>query len=175
MSKDKKQSNGGYPGQIILIRHGEKDDGNKLDHAGEKRAKQLVDFFLYDSRVLAYGVPFAIYAMKPHTHVGSLRPIETVTPTAEKLNITIDKDFQKNDVKDLIKDIFSHSDYDNKTVVVCWEHDAILDILKQLDVDYEHTIKKWPDDVYNWALLVTIDKKGKATDFKCINQKLPMD
>lgn len=171
----KEKDNGGYPKQIILIRHGEKKDGNELDGKGEKRAKQLVDFFLYDSRTLNFGVPFAIYAMKPHDKTGSLRPIETVTPLADKLGLKINKDYQKDDVKDLVKDMFDHSKYGGKLIVVCWEHTLILSIVKELGIDTPPCPKEWPDDIFDWAFLIDIDKNGKAIDFKCIKQHLLMD
>ena len=166
------------PAEIILIRHGEKPDvGDELNEQGRERAKELVDFFLKDSRVLHFGTPAAIYAMKPkpRTAESSVRPIETVTPLAEKLHLKINTSYTKKQIEPLVKSILENPAYDDKMVLICWEHDAILDIVEEIGVDTPPAPEKWPGDVFDWAFIIDFGKRHTVKSFQNILQNLPMD
>jgi len=114
------------PARIIVIRHGEKPpSGDDLDAQGVCRADALATAF-----PAKFGAPAAIYAMNPNDADGSMRPIETVTPLARALGLTIDHDYTRKQFSQLVSDIMGNSAYDGKLVLICWEHKAIPDLVQ---------------------------------------------
>jgi hypothetical protein len=75
--------------KVILIRHAEKPDdpsNNDLSPQGFERANCIAPFFADPS---AFGIE-ALYACHPTDQYPSKRPIETVTPLAERMQLKID-------------------------------------------------------------------------------------
>lgn len=164
------------PSQLIILRHAEKpEEGNELSEEGFKRAEQLVEFFSSDSRVLKYGKPVALYAQAPKSKKGSLRPIQTLQPTAEKLSIPLRSDFEREEYASLLDSLKKDAALTGKTVVICWEHKVIMDMLDELGIQSPPAPKKWPKAVFDWAFVIELDAAGKVSDFKQISQDLPMD
>ena len=125
----------GTPAQVIIIRHGEKpSSGDELSDRGWARAQALVQYFETKPAVTRFGTPIAIYAMKPGSADTSLRPIETVTPLAQDLGMTINTSFEKNDIKALVEEIMTNPLYDKKMVLICWEHKMINNIASEFGV-----------------------------------------
>lgn len=170
------------PAEIILIRHGEKPEvGNDLNDQGRLRAQQLIGFFTQDPRVLRFGVPVAIYAMKPSWEDMSNRPIETVTPLAASLDLKINSNYTKSEAGPLVNDILSQPAYDGKLVLICWAHTVLLDIVREIGVKTPPAPPKWPGRVFDWAMRVDLVQptavRGtlEILDFSLIHQNLPMD
>ena len=167
------------PAQVIIIRHGEKPpQGNELSERGFQRAKALVKFFQTDSSVTRYGTPAAIYAMAPKDTGGSVRAIQTVAPLAGALELTINKDFTRDQTYELVKAIMENAEYKGRMVLICWEHKVIVDIAAALaaygnsgQAVQDSLPVYWPDDVFDraWVLDFT---KNKVTSFRDIPQQL---
>jgi len=152
------------PAQIIIIRHGEKPaTGNELNEQGFQRAQALVGFFKSNPLVTQYGAPAAIYAMAP----GSLRPIETVTPLAQALGLTLHKDFTRDQLQPLVDDIMGNPDYAGHMVLVCWEHRVIPAMAKTFG--YDLAPQQWPDDDFYSAWILNVSG-GKVTGFRAISE-----
>ncbi|HEX4048351.1 MAG TPA: histidine phosphatase family protein [Elusimicrobiota bacterium] len=163
------------PAQVIIIRHGEKPDtGPDLDAQGYQRAAALVGFFESNPAVTRYGPPVAIYAMDPKDEDGSMRPIETVTPLADALKLTIDHDYLKDQLPQLVSDIMADKDYDGKMVLVCWEHKVIPDLVR--DFGWESP-PKWPGgSVFDQAWILDFDASGTVSSFQVVPEHvLPGD
>lgn len=143
------------PAQILIIRHGEeKNDASvHLSKKGKKRAKALVDFFLKDPAVTKYGPPVAIYASRQKREGGSNRAFETVEPLADALGLKVHDEFLAEDTKDLVKKILKKEKYDGKTVLICWPHDEIPEILENLEV--KRSPSKWDDDRFDRVWKIT--------------------
>jgi hypothetical protein len=168
------------PAEIIIIRHGEKPPvGNELNARGWERANELVNFFSHDARVLKFGKPVAIYAVDPESDLKSLRPVQTVTPLAKALNLSIHQNYSKNQAQELIHEIMNTPEYDGKMVLICWEHKAIIsDLLPEMGIlpsIWPKAPSKWPGNVFDWALIVDYQENGQIKKFKKIHQFLPMD
>ncbi|NNN05524.1 MAG: histidine phosphatase family protein [Elusimicrobia bacterium] len=151
------------PAQVIVIRHGEKPpSGPDLDEQGYARAQALVGFFQNNPAVTQFGTPAAIYAMDPKGPNGSLRAIETVTPLAQALGLSINKDYKRKDIPQLVQDILSNSAYDGKTVLICWEHRVIPDIVDAFG--WTSAPQSWAGSSFDraWVLTFTGDR---VTDF----------
>ena len=162
------------PAQILLIRHGEKPDtGNQLSDVGFQRAQALKNYFETNPAVTRFGTPVAIFAMKQDGVDGSARPIQTVTPLATDLKITINENYLKNDFQALAKEILSNPAYNGKMVLICWEHKVIPDIAQELGVSPRPADWKGSD----FSTVFQVDyTANKVTNFKTFSEHvLPGD
>jgi len=148
-------SSSGLPRQVIMIRHGEKgDEPVNLNPAGYKRADCLVDYFMHPKA--GYNVPDYIIAMAQHDEDSGNRPVETVTPLATALNMSIDDSWKKGDETDAADSILN--DHPGETVLVCWEHKALVDLAADLGACTN-------DGSFNWGL----NPEASADNPDCYN------
>ena len=163
------------PARVIIIRHGEKPSrGNELNKQGWQRARALVDVFKNNAQFNSVGPAVAIYAQKPKDSQGSLRPIQTVTPLAQSLGLTINSDFLRMQQEQLANDILHDHRYDGRMLVICWEHNAIPGIVEAFG--YMDGPSEWDgDDVYDraWVLNFSGDEVVSFADLP--QQALPGD
>ncbi|TDL15365.1 hypothetical protein BD410DRAFT_796480 [Rickenella mellea] len=120
------------PNTIYLIRHGEKPsgDGEGLSAAGEVRAQALARVFGKDS---PYNIGY-ILAEKPHKHEHRARPVETVTPLAASLGLTVDTSCERDDAPAVARAVSAFAATSDKNILICWEHKALRDIAAGLGV-----------------------------------------
>ncbi len=141
------------PAQVLIIRHAEKDGGNQLSPAGFQHADQLVQYFETNPDVTQYGTPVAIYAMAPDKAGGVLRPIQTVTPLAQALGLTLNTNYDTNMIPQLVQDVMSNPAYEGKMVLICWVHQQIPALAQQFGA--AQAPSSWPgSNVYDlvWEL-----------------------
>ena len=81
--------------------------------------------------MLKFGTPAAIYAQAQKHETSSVRPIETVRPLAKMLGLTIDKDFDRDDYRNMVKEILAAKKYKSHSVLICWEHKVIPKIVQR--------------------------------------------
>ena len=158
------------PAQIIFLRHAEQPDtGNELNARGRKRAAALAELFARDPRVLEHGTPAAIFVMPPHGKTGSGRAIETMEPTGRALQLKLDERFTRDEIAALRSAIMGAPTLDGKTVIVCWEHDAIPEMLRAFG---------WTSGPAHWSgkafdrLWILDFKDGAPVRFRDLPQKL---
>lgn len=167
------------PAQVVIIRHGEKQEyGNQLSEKGFKRAEALVWFFQTQPAVTQYGTPVAVYAAAPKDEDSSIRSVQTVTPLARALNITVNTDFTRGQAHKLVKDIMESPRYTGRMVLISWQHGHIPDIVRELaeyspygpaaQVDLP---AEWPDARFDRAWIIDL-YRGRIVSFKNIPQRL---
>ncbi|MCX6109928.1 MAG: histidine phosphatase family protein [Proteobacteria bacterium] len=163
------------PAQVIIIRHGEKPPrGNELNKQGWQRARALVDVFKSNAQFNSFGPAVAIYAQKPKDSQGSLRSIQTVTPLAQSLGLTIDSFFLRAQQQQLANDILHDHRYDGRMVVICWEHNAIPRIVEAFG--YLDGPSNWDgDDVYDRAWVLSFSGEEVVSFADVPQQALPGD
>ncbi len=141
------------PARIIVIRHGEKPDaGDELNERGFARAKALVEYFKTNPAVIKYGPPAAIYAMQPKGPGGSVRAIQTVQPLADALNLTIDSDWKKDQLDELVAAVMSAPGLEGKTVLICWEHKVIPAMVRRFG--WTTAPARWDGAVFDRAWII---------------------
>jgi hypothetical protein len=157
---------GPLPKEIILIRHGEKPKtGGNLNSTGYTHANCWADFFI-NNRPTSIDQPQVLYAMKQKDKKNSSnRPYETIYPLSQKLNLNINNNYFRDDEVLLIKDILSSKNI-NKTVLVCWEHDAIPNIFNEL-VKQVYNKNSCKAGVKSWGINPT-NNKNEGGDFSTI-------
>jgi len=160
------------PSEILMIRHAEKPtsgpEGSDLSPRGYKRAAALSELFTSDARVTALGVASFIFAGAPKKTDGSQRPLETIQPTANKLGLTVDVDFQSEDYDSLANELLANPKYDSKVVIICWPHDQLPDFANSLGVKQK---LGWKGSVFDrvWKLDFV---GGKLANFEDLPQHL---
>ncbi len=156
---------------VLIIRHAEKpDDGPDLSAAGNARALAYVNYFqsfMLDGRPAR---PVALFATAPSA--GSNRPVETLTPLARALGVTIDERFPNKDSADLVRAL--HAAPHGSTVLICWHHGQVPTLLRALGVDAETLLPqgKWPSTQFGWVLALRFDATGQLVGTQRIAEHL---
>lgn len=158
------------PAQIIFLRHAEKPEiGIELNDRGRERAQALPALFSKDPRALEHGPAAVIFAMRQAKPSTSLRPILTMEPTARALGLTLDTRFSRDEVVALAHALLTDPRTNGKTVVVCWEHDAIPKVVAALG--WRQGPDDWPGKAYD-RLWVLDFADGRPVRFRDLPQRL---
>jgi broad specificity phosphatase PhoE len=136
------------PAKIVILRHGEKTDDAgdvNLSVRGYSRAGALAP-----ALPAAFGKPDFLFATQ--ASADSNRPVETITPLAQSLSLTIDSKHADKDYGKVAEDLLSNSKYQDKFVVICWHHGKIPDLASALGVTPPQN--PWPGEVFDryWVL-----------------------
>ena len=143
----------GGPAAVVILRHAEKaPKGDFLDQKGRERAAALAPFFIGSEWVFQFGTPISIYAQRPDKEHSSQRPIETMNPLANALNIQINTQYTRELFPQMVTEILLSQKYEGKMVLICWEHDDIPDIARMLGA--AEAPKKWKSKAFDrlWIL-----------------------
>ncbi len=152
----------GYPKEILILRHAEKpaDTSNEnLATKGYERAAALA-YYLPD----AFGTIDHIFAagVGPKSH--SKRPVETITPLAERLHKKVHDTFLKYQFPEMVSHIFSDDSYTDSVVAIAWQHTDIESIATAFGAEKVPTTK-WPEACFDlvWKLTYTGNKSYVLT------------
>ena len=144
------------PAQIILLRHAEKPPGHSdanLSERGRQRALALAPFLTTNQVFLTNGQPVALFAphFTPRGH--GRRAEETLEPLAQRLGLAIQMPVGSKDHAVLAKRVLTDPAFDGKTVVICWVHDWLAALAKELGVKPKPA--PWKSGVYDRVWLIT--------------------
>jgi hypothetical protein len=156
--------------RIMLIRHAQKPDdkdggvdqkGNADKHdlivRGWQRAGALVQFFANPPEPNSpIKRPATIFATEPATGSESKRPLHTVTPLTQWLNIAIDSTIAEGSEQDLVTKAIAS----NGVVLIAWHHEKIPAIAN-LILQNQSAPQKWPGDRFD---VVWIFSRAAASD-----------
>jgi len=152
------------PAEIIFLRHAEKPEkGAELNTQGWRRAAALPSLFERDPRILTHGTPVAIYAGAPAKAGGSVRSIQTMQATAKALHIPLIQSITRDQVDELVRTILASSAYEGKTVLVCWEHKKIPEMIRAFG--WVNGPARWKENVFD-RLWILDFKNGKPVHFQ---------
>ena len=155
------------PAEVILIRHGEKPESRKDPHLtpeGRLRATEWKGYF--SARTPQ---PNLLMAPKPSLQHPSVRPIETLEPLAQSLHFTVETPTESGEHAELARQLRSDSRFQNKTVVVCWVHQSLPDLARELGV--KNPPAEWGAENYGGAWVLTY--KAGTVDLKVIPDATP--
>lgn len=151
-----------HPARIILIRHAEKPDDENDPHLspeGVKRAKRLVAFITADPSMTRYGTPVALFATQTTKHDDGQRTQETLAPLAKALGLRVQAPFLGKDYAGLAQLLRTEHAYDGKTIVICWNHEWIPELVAALGVSPQPP--KWKSKVFDDVYVISYTN-GKA-------------
>src|SRR5262249_39488999 len=138
-----------------------------------QRAGALANLFaptngLVQNRALAK--PQFLYASKPLRRKGSQRPMETITPLAEKLAIWINSHFERSDVEGVMEEVFAR----RGVVLMCWQREYIPQIASYILGTEKGVPPLWPEDRFDMIWVFDLDRRSGTYKFKQIPQRLLM-
>jgi hypothetical protein len=90
----------------------------------------------------------------------SRRPLQTVTPLAEALNLVPVTTHTKGEERALVEDALARPG----TVLICWQHQNIAAIGNLIVGDKTTVPQSWPEDRYD--LIYVFDRAGDAWSFR---------
>jgi hypothetical protein len=171
--------------KIMLVRHAEKPakdsapfgvtiEGERskesLEVRGWQRAGALANLLAptkgrFQNAALAK--PQFLFASKPLRRKGSKRPLETLTPLAQKLAIRINSNFQRSEFERMLDEVYSCKG----VVVICWQREYIPDIASHILGSKKIAPPVWPDDCFDMIWVFDRVSTSKYT-FKQVPQKL---
>lgn len=162
------------PKAVIIIRHAEEpnEDVNYLSPIGHQRAQELFRIFRENPQLKELGVPVALFAAGAKKQSSSIRSIQTLTPLAKTLKLPLNDSFNRDDYKMLSQEILSNIDYNDKVIMVCWQHKKMPLIAELLGVKNPPSS---PSDKFDRIWLVTYDSKGKGSLLDLPQNLLPGD
>ena len=174
--------------KIMLIRHAEKPSNSPPPHGvtiegvretesltvrGWQRAGALASFFAPTNGSFqdpALAVPQFLYASKPTKRNGSRRPIETITPLADKLAIRINSNYQKDEAKEMLEEVFLCAG----VVLICWQHEFLPEIANKILGNKTTAPQDWPEDRFDMVWVFDHNAATGHYDFKQVPQSLLM-
>jgi len=153
----------------MFVRHGEKPgEGRRphgVDHHGERdehslsvkgwtRAGGLAGLFAHaPSKAHPHIVrPARILATRPTDKAKSKREMNTATPTARRLKVTIEDSHSHGNEKDLVKDVLGRSE----ATLIVWHHGTLPELVRHFPlVNNDEIPKRWPDERFDliWVLV----------------------
>lgn len=127
---------------VYLIRHGEKpsDGSNGLSAQGVQRSQCLVNVFGSSS---SYNIGY-IMAETPESDGSRARPLDTVTPLANSLGLTVDTSCGRDDSDCVANVVDNYGGSGN--ILICWEHGQLTDIVEALG---DQNAPEYPDASFN--------------------------
>ncbi|MDB5135319.1 MAG: histidine phosphatase family protein [Mucilaginibacter sp.] len=139
--------------KLVFIRHAEKsDDGDNLNCKGLNRSMLLPGIL-----IKKFGKPDNIYipSVKSGEPTKHLRMLQTVTPLAIKYDLRLNSAYDVNDSKGIGNALL----HERRTILIVWEHQAIVPILEYIGINTDRLL--WQDDDFDTIWIVTFSK-GKA-------------
>jgi broad specificity phosphatase PhoE len=172
------------PPLVMLIRHAEKPvvgrapngvtadgspDPESLTPRGWQRAGALVGLFSPDpSRATGLPTPTHLFASQVGPHSSSRRPLETIQPLADRLGLTVDVRFLKEELGQLAAAILAI----DGVVLVSWEHHLIPSIANMLIGDTTSVPQVWPDDRFDVVWLIDRQDPTKPATIRQVPELL---
>ena len=163
--------------RIMLIRHGEKPDTpppHGIDHNGDhdmqsltvkgwQRAGALACFFAPTHGPLQsplLSTPQAIFAAPPggtgSDESQSHRPVETVTPLAKKLGLTLGTSFGKG----MEAQVAQAAMASQGAVLICWQHKDLHLIANAILGNATTAPQSWPGDRFDIVWICDLGQDG---------------
>jgi hypothetical protein len=174
--------------KIMVIRHAEKPSGNPPPHGvtfdgerekesltvrGWQRAGALVSLFAPANGSFqdpSLSQPQFLYASTPTKRNGSRRPLETITPLAEKLAIRINTNHPKLEPEKMLEEVYLCAG----VVLICWQHEFIPKIASHIMGNKTTTPHDWPEDRFDMIWVFDRDAATGHYGFKQVPQNLLM-
>jgi phosphohistidine phosphatase SixA len=141
------------PEKVIIMRHGDKnkeDDANhNLDQKGFERSLKLPEILV--KKFPGISAIFAPIPIAPKAK--NIRAIQTITPYAVKTGINIDTSFKVGEENKLAEALLKEAKFDKKNILIVWEHNNILNIVKLLGA--KDVPEKWKGKDFDSIIILS--------------------
>ncbi len=158
---------------VLIVRHAEKPlgspGGTGLTEIGQHRAEAYARYFRPFREA---GAPLEISALFAGADsASSVRPRLTLEPLSRASGLPLDATIRTKDAPALVRYLRSHPHGD--TPLICWRHGQIPALLRAFGVAPSALLPdgKWPDDVFDWVLLLRFDAQGRVLSQERIRER----
>jgi hypothetical protein len=136
------------PATILLIRHAEKltDGREDLSPVGFERAKLIPKLFGGPGAAAPHNLPRPDLLFATHISKHSNRPVETITPLSQALDLPISSEVDDKDYVTLAKELLSGK-YAGKVVLVAWHHGSLPGFARALGASPPYD--PWPETQFD--------------------------
>ncbi len=154
---------------LLVVRHAEKptDPGDTgLAPAGVARAKAYANYFQHFA---VDGAPVHVDTLVASADSQeSARPRLTLEPLSAATGLSIQHDFANKDAKEMARWLKAGPTHGN--VLIAWHHGKLAKLLEKLGADPATLLPggEWPEDDYNWVIVLRYDADGDLSDAKRI-------
>ena len=112
--------------------------------------------------------PQFLFASKPLRRKGSKRPVETLTPLAQKLAIRINSGFQRSEFESMLEEAIACKGI----VLICWQREYIPQIASYILGNKNTAPRDWPEDCFDMIWVFDLARSSSKYTFKQVPQKL---
>jgi hypothetical protein len=156
---------------VLIIRHAEKpESGIGLTPTGEARARLYAEYFKV-FREEGLSVPIdSLYAGADSKN--SVRPRLTLEPLSKATGMPLHHEVATDDTTTLVHKL--QEEAHGQHPLIAWRHGQIPALLTAFGASPEKLLPngKWPDDVYDWVIMLTTGADGQVTDARLIHEHL---
>ena len=159
---------------VLIVRHAEKPPESAgqagLTEAGRHRAEAYVRYF---QPFQEDGMKLKISALYSGADsASSIRPRLTLEPLSKASNMTLDTTISTKDPDALLTLLKTHPHGD--TPLICWRHGQIPALLSAFGVAPDSLLPagRWPDDVYDWVLVLHFDSQARLQSKTLVHETL---
>jgi hypothetical protein len=156
---------------VLIIRHSEKPEtGNGLTAQGEERARLYAKYFQpFQDQAPPIEVD-SLYAGADSK--SSVRPRLTLEPLSKASNLPINSSISSKDSEALVAELKSHPHGHHP--LVAWRHSELPALIAAFGASPDKLLPngQWPDDVFDWVVVLTMGPDGQLVSQRLIHQRL---
>ncbi len=156
---------------VLIVRHAEKPaDGAGLTALGEARAQAYASYFrpFHDG---GFNLQVSsLYAGADSAK--SQRPRLTLQPLSHATNLPLHTEVSTKDPAALVAELAGQPH--GATPLIAWRHGAIPALLTAFGADPQTLLPngRWPDDVFDWVIVLRTDSTGKVVQQTLVHETL---
>ena len=159
---------------VLIVRHAEKPPESAADtgltDTGQHRAQAYIRYF---QPFQEDGMKLQITALYAGADsAGSIRPRLTLEPLSKASGLPLDSTVSTKDPAALLALLRSRPHGD--TPLICWRHGQIPALLSAFGATPASLLPagKWPDDTYDWVVVLHFDAAGHLQSQKLLHESL---
>lgn len=156
---------------ILIVRHAEKPaEGSGLTTMGEARARAYATYFHPFQDAGFHLTVSSLFAGADSAK--SMRPRLTLEPLSHASGLPIQATISSKDPEALVHVLQEKAHGNNP--LIAWRHGEIPALLQAFGVVPSSVLPngKWPDDVFDWVIVLQCDAQGKVIAAKRIQETL---
>ena len=158
---------------VLIVRHAEKPEtGTGLTSLGEARAQLYAKYFVpFEEQGLSIPVD-CLYAGADSKN--SARPRLTLEPLSKATGLPIHLEFGTKDSEAFVLQLKAEAH--GRHPLIAWRHGDIPALLTSFGASPEKILPngKWPDDVFDWVIILNMGLDGQLSSARLIHEQLKM-
>ena len=158
---------------VLIVRHSEKpENGTGLTPLGEARARLYVQYFQpFQEQGLSVPVD-CLYTGADSEK--SFRPRLTLEPLSKATGMPLHVKVATKDSEALVRELKTEAH--GQHPLIAWRHGDMPALLTAFGASPEKLLPngKWPDDVFDWVIVLTTGPDGQLSSARVIHQQLKM-